>query len=66
MPGRYSAAPMMGTIQWMLSFEVNPKMRTLVGMKILAIRPISRRISGPMSTPAAAALANLGAMWYFR
>jgi hypothetical protein len=47
-----SAAPMTGTIQWISDFDVNPNIRTLVGMKMLAIRPISRRISGATAPPA--------------
>jgi hypothetical protein len=48
---------MTGTIQCTLDFDAKPKMRTLVGMKMLAMSPISRRISGATSVLAAAARA---------
>jgi hypothetical protein len=57
MPGRYRAAPMMGTIQWTEGLEEKPKMRTEAGMKMEAMSPISRRISGATSVLAAAARA---------
>jgi hypothetical protein len=42
---------MTGAIQWISALDVNPNIRILVGMKMLAIRPISRRISGGTAPP---------------
>jgi hypothetical protein len=48
----------------MVVLEAKPNIKTLAGMKILAIRPISNLISGGTSLPTAAARAYRGAMWY--